>query len=62
MGLPMNTPKPPRRRRLYRYRINCSCASYTWTRSKQRGVFMRCRGCGKLLGDMEVDYLGPEDK
>ena len=38
-----------------KYHISCDCASYDWTRRKPRsGLFMRCRGCHKILGPMQV--------
>ncbi len=45
---------------LHRFKVNCDCASYTWTRRPpKKGVhFMRCRACGKRLGDMQVTDLG----
>jgi hypothetical protein len=49
---------------LHRYKINCDCASYTWTRNppKKGVLFMRCRGCHKPLGDLQVTYIGPVAK
>jgi len=39
------------------YHINCDCSSYNWTRRPKKGLFIRCKGCGKLLGDMEVSVV-----
>ena len=49
------------RKGTYTYRINCDCASYLWTRKPAPpGRFMRCRGCGRSLGDFQVAILaGP---
>ena len=44
----------------HRFKINCDCASYVWVRRPARkGThFLRCKGCGKKLGDMSVTDLG----
>lgn len=39
------------------YRINCDCCSYKWERYPPRR-FMRCRFCGRSLGDMQVEVVG----
>jgi hypothetical protein len=42
-----------------RYRINCDCGSYVWERYPPRR-FMRCRGCGRSLGHMQVEVISPD--
>jgi hypothetical protein len=44
-------------RGLVTYHINCGCSSYNWTRRPMRGAFLRCKGCGKLVGDMGVNLV-----
>jgi hypothetical protein len=40
------------------YRINCDCAAFFDARRRQPDPykFMRCRLCGKKLGDMQVQF------
>jgi hypothetical protein len=42
------------------YHINCDCASFRDARRRLPDPFkfMRCRFCGKQLGDMQVQYIG----
>lgn len=43
------------------YHINCDCASYFWTRKPVgEGRFMRCRGCGRRLGDFDYTVAKPK--
>jgi len=40
------------------YHINCDCCSYDWARrAVPAGKFMRCRHCGKQLGDMQYTII-----
>ena len=47
------------RRGLVTYHVNCDCCSYNWTRRPMRGAFLRCKGCGRLVGDMDVSIVTP---
>ena len=46
-------------RGLITYHVNCDCASYFWTRHPMRGAFLRCKGCGRRVGDMDVSIVTP---
>lgn len=48
--------------KLVTYHVNCDCCSYDWTRYPTKGKFMRCRGCHRLLGDMDVSVVTLNEK
>jgi hypothetical protein len=41
--------------------VNCNCGAYNAAylkRSLGNGRFIKCKHCGKKLGDLEIDFLG----
>ncbi len=41
--------------------VNCNCGAYNAAylkRSLGNGRFVKCKHCGKKLGDLEIDFLG----
>jgi hypothetical protein len=45
-----------------KYKINCDCCSYVWERRRPpQAKFLKCRGCGRKLGDMQVTEIKESD-